>query len=95
MKEVVSAVRWRQFPALQWIPAGVLRARTWYTRENPQFMLDVKVPWSPPTPWSPTEVIPLDAEEMGVRAVCRLITNSIHLLTNHTSTSILCGVPGP
>src|SRR5258706_831178 len=32
---------------------------------------------------------------MGERAVCRLITNSIRLLTNHSSTIALCGVPGP
>ena len=31
----------------------------------------------------------------GERAVCRLTTNSIRLLTNYTSTITLCGVPGP
>jgi len=40
-------------------------------------------------------VIPLDSQEMGERAVCRLITKSIRLLTNHSSTIALCGVPGP
>lgn len=46
-------------------------------------------------PCSPTKVIPLDAEEMGVRAVFRLITNAMRLLANHTSTIFLCKVPGP
>ncbi|SRR5258706_3594274 len=32
---------------------------------------------------------------MGERAVCRLITKSIRLLTNQTSTIAPCGVPGP
>ncbi len=45
-------------------------------------------------PWSPTGLIPLDAEEMGVRAICHLITNSI-LLTSQTSTNFVGGVPGP
>lgn len=41
-------------------------------------------------------MIPPDAEEMRVRAVCRLIiTNAIRFLTNHTSTVTLCGIPGP
>ena len=32
---------------------------------------------------------------MGERAVCRLITESIRWLTNHSSTISPCGVPGP
>ena len=39
--------------------------------------------------------MPLGAETMGERVVCRLITKSIRLLTNHSCTTSLCGVPGP
>ena len=39
-------------------------------------------------------MVPLDAEEMAVRAVRRLITNSIRLLGNHTGTIPWCGLPG-
>ena len=38
---------------------------------------------------------PLDAEEMGVRAVYRLITNSMRLLTSPNSTIAQWGAPGP
>ena len=38
----------------------------------------------------PSRVKPLVTEEKGVRAVRRLIKNSIRLLTNHVSTASLC-----
>ena len=42
--------------------------------------------------WSSTTVI---LQDNGVRTACRPITNSICLLTTHTSTIALCGVPEP
>ena len=44
MKEVISAVRWRQSPPLQCTPAVVSRARTWYIHVRPRFLSDVKIP---------------------------------------------------
>ena len=41
------------------------------------------------------QLILLDAEEMGARVACRPITDSIRLLTNHSTTIALCGAPGP
>ena len=41
------------------------------------------------------EVILLEAEEVGERAVFRLVTNSIRMRMNHTSTTALRGVPRP
>jgi len=39
-------------------------------------------------------MIPLDADEMGEGAVRRLITTSMRLLMDHSSTIFLCRVPG-
>ena len=39
-----GAVRWRQSPELQWMPAVIPRARTWYTPICPRFEVNVKTP---------------------------------------------------
>ena len=48
MKEVVRTVRGRRFPALQWMPPIVLRARSWYTPIRPHLVAKIKS-MSPPT----------------------------------------------
>ena len=48
MKDAVRAVRSRRFPALQWMPPIVLRARSWYTPIRPQLVAKTKS-MSPPT----------------------------------------------
>ena len=58
-------------------------------------MSNVKMSSSTLTSRSPTRVIPPDPEEMGETAVCRLITQSIRLLTDYSSSMALCGAPGP
>ena len=47
MKEVVRTVRGRRFPALQWMPPIVLRARSWHTPIRPQPVAKIKS-MSPP-----------------------------------------------
>ena len=96
MKDIVSAVRSRQFHTLQWVPVivsasesvvhplfvlGLRRMSTFRSHRHPS--------------WSSTRVILLDSEEMVARAVCHPITNSIRFPANHTTIIALCGVPGP
>ena len=89
MKEVVRAVRGRQFPTLQWMPPIVLRARSWYTPFVLSLWRESRVCHRRPT-WSPTWMMPLDSEEMGEGAVRCLITKSTTLLIGHTSTIPPC-----
>ena len=97
-KEAVSAVRSRQVQTLQWRPA-VGRRSSERERGTPSFVLSLRRTSRfrdyRCSSWSSTRVILLEPEEMGVRATCRSITNSTHLVTNHTNTIPLCGVTGP
>ena len=59
--QVVSAVHWKQTPALQWMQAVVPRGRTWYTHARPRFVWDSRFRSRRQPPWSSTGAILPDA----------------------------------
>ena len=60
------------------------------TTVRPGFLANFKARGHGRPTGSPSRVKPLVAEEKGIRAVRRLIENSIHLLMDHISTAGLC-----
>ena len=96
MKEVVSTVRSRRLPTFLLMPAVVPASENVVHPRFSSVLRRTSRCRSHHRPsWSPTIVILIDSEEMGVRATCCPITSSICLITSHTSTVALCGVPRP